>query len=125
MMPADPARQTHDYIRNGTSSLFAALDVATGTVITRMHRRHRAAEFKKFLNQIDREVPADLVSAAVQRVRDGVIRGGHGWGVESPARRLPGGAWWPNCRGGAQSVAVASLIAMRAEDSSTMVLLVL
>ena len=60
MMPADPARQTHDYIRHGTSSLFAALDMATGTVITRMHRRHRAVEFKKFLNQIDREVPADL-----------------------------------------------------------------
>lgn len=60
MMPADPARQTHDYIRHGTSSLFAALDMATGQVITRMHRRHRAAEFKKFLNQIDREVPADL-----------------------------------------------------------------
>jgi transposase len=60
MMPADPARQTHDYIRNGTSSLFAALDVATGQVISRMHRRHRAAEFKKFLNQINRQVPADL-----------------------------------------------------------------
>lgn len=60
MMPADPARQTHDYIRHGTSSLFAALDVATGKVISRMSRRHRATEFKKFLNQIDREVPADL-----------------------------------------------------------------
>ncbi len=60
MMPADPTRQTHDYIRHGTSSLFAALDVATGKVITRMHRRHRAIEFKKFLNQIDREVPTDL-----------------------------------------------------------------
>jgi transposase len=60
MMPADPARQTHDYIRNGTSSLFAALDVATGTVITRMHRRHRAAEFKKFLALIDAAVPAEL-----------------------------------------------------------------
>jgi transposase len=60
MMPADPVRQTHDYLRHGTSSLFAALDVATGKVITRMHRRHRAVEFRKFLNQIDREVPADL-----------------------------------------------------------------
>jgi transposase len=58
MMPADAARQTHDYIRNGTSSLFAALDVATGKVISHMRRRHRASEFKKFLNQIDREVPA-------------------------------------------------------------------
>ncbi len=60
MMPVDPARQTHDYIRHGTSSLFAALDVATGKVITGMHRRHRAVEFKRFLNQINREVPADL-----------------------------------------------------------------
>jgi hypothetical protein len=60
MMPVDPARQTHDYLRHGTSSRFAALDVATGKVITRMHRRHRAVEFKKFLNQINREVPAEL-----------------------------------------------------------------
>ena len=60
MMPVDPTRQTHDYIRHGTSSLFAALDMTTGKVITRMHRRHRAEEFKKFLNQIDREVPTDL-----------------------------------------------------------------
>jgi transposase len=60
MMPADPTRQTHDYIRHGTSSLFAALDLTTGKVISRMHRRHRAAEFKKFLNQVDKEVPANL-----------------------------------------------------------------
>jgi transposase len=59
MMPADPQRQTHTYIRNGTTSLFAALDVATGRVYSSLHRRHRATEFKKFLNQLDREVPAD------------------------------------------------------------------
>jgi transposase len=60
MMPADPQRQTHTYIRHGTSSLFAALDVAAGHVHASLQRRHRAAEFKKFLTQLDREVPAEL-----------------------------------------------------------------
>jgi transposase len=59
MMPADPQRQTHTYIRHGTTSLFAALDVASGKVYSSLHRRHRAAEFKRFLNQLDREVPAE------------------------------------------------------------------
>ena len=59
MMPADPARQTHDYLRYGTTSLFAALDVATGQVYSSLHRRHRAVEFRKFLNQLDRDVPAE------------------------------------------------------------------
>jgi transposase len=59
MMPADPQRQTHTYIRHGTTSLFAALDVATGHVHASLHRRHRAAEFKKFLAQLDRDVPAE------------------------------------------------------------------
>jgi transposase len=59
MMPADPQRQTHTYIRNGTTSLFAALDLASGRVYSSLHRRHRATEFKKFLNQLDREVPAE------------------------------------------------------------------
>jgi transposase len=58
MMPADPQRQTHDYIRHGTTSLFAALDMASGRVYSSLHRRHRATEFKKFLAQLDREVPA-------------------------------------------------------------------
>jgi transposase len=58
MMPADPERQTHTYIRHGTTSLFAALDVASGRVYSSLHRRHRALEFKKFLTQLDREVPA-------------------------------------------------------------------
>jgi transposase len=60
MMPAVPERQTHDYVRAGTTTLFAALEVATGKVITSTMRRHRAVEFKKFLVQIDREVPPDL-----------------------------------------------------------------
>jgi transposase len=60
MMPGTPERASHDYVRNGTTSLFAALDMATGKVIGSLHRRHRAAEFKKFLQRIDEEVPAHL-----------------------------------------------------------------
>jgi len=60
MMPGMPERRTHDYVRAGTTTLFAALDVATGQIIGSLHRRHRAAEFKKFLTKIDAEVPADL-----------------------------------------------------------------
>ena len=60
MMPGMPERRTHDYLRNGTSSLFAALDVATGRVIGSVHRRHRAVEFKKFLAKLDKQVPAEL-----------------------------------------------------------------
>ncbi|MER7540820.1 IS630 family transposase, partial [Streptomyces sp. NPDC097704] len=51
---------SHDYVRAGTTTLFAALDTATGKVIGSLHRRHRAVEFKKFLVKLDREVPADL-----------------------------------------------------------------
>ena len=60
ILPGTPARRTHDYVRNGTTSLFAALDVASGTVISAVHRRHRHQEFLKFLRAIDRNVPADL-----------------------------------------------------------------
>jgi transposase len=60
IMPGTPERATHDYKRNGTSSLFAALDTASGKIIGSLHARHRAIEFKKFLAKIDQEVPADL-----------------------------------------------------------------
>ncbi|MFW6724212.1 IS630 family transposase [Streptomyces sp. MAR4 CNY-716] len=60
IMPGIPERRTHDYVRNGLTTLFAAFDVATGEVISALHRRHRAAEFKKFLIRIDKEVPAHL-----------------------------------------------------------------
>jgi transposase len=60
MMPGTPERRSHDYVRHGTTSLFAALDMATGKVIGSLHRRHRASEFKKFLIRIDDEVPDDL-----------------------------------------------------------------
>src|SRR3954465_8444920 len=60
MLPGTPERATHDYKRAGTSSLYAALDIPTGTVIGRLHSRHRAIEFKQFLQTLDREVPAEL-----------------------------------------------------------------
>jgi transposase len=60
MMPGMPERRTHDYARSATTTLFAALDVASGTVIGSLHRRRRAIEFKKFLTKIDTEVPGDL-----------------------------------------------------------------
>jgi transposase len=69
MLPGTPQRATHDYTRHGTSSLYAALDITTGKVIGRLHARHRAIEFKKFLIAIDKEVPADL---AVHLVMDNV-----------------------------------------------------
>ena len=60
MLPGTPERATHDYGRHGTSSLYAALDLATGKVIGRLHSRHRAIEFKKFLQTLNHEVPAQL-----------------------------------------------------------------
>jgi transposase len=60
MLAGTPKRATHDYKRSGTSTLFAALEVATGRVIGSLHQRHRAIEFRKFLQTLDREVPADL-----------------------------------------------------------------
>jgi len=60
MMPGMPEKRTHDYVRHGTTSLFAAFNVADGTVISSLHRKHRAIEFKKFLTKIDEQVPADL-----------------------------------------------------------------
>ena len=60
MMPGMPERRTHDYVRHGITSLFAAFNIADGTVISELHRRHRAVEFRKFLVAIDKAVPADL-----------------------------------------------------------------
>jgi transposase len=60
MLPGTPERASHDYIRHGTSSLFAAFNITDGTVISELHRRHRATEFRKFLVAIDKAVPAEL-----------------------------------------------------------------
>ena len=60
MMPGAPERRTHDYVRHGTTSLFAALDIATGQVIGQHQRRHRHQEFLRFLKTIDKNTPAEL-----------------------------------------------------------------
>jgi transposase len=60
MMPGMPERRTHDYLRHGITSLFAAFSIADGTIISELHRRHRATEFRKFLAAIDKAVPTAL-----------------------------------------------------------------
>jgi transposase len=59
MRPGQVERRTHDYMRHGTTSLFAALEVATGNVLTKCYRRHRSVEFRDFLDQIDAAVPKE------------------------------------------------------------------
>jgi transposase len=60
LRPGSPERRSHDYFRHGTTSLFAALDVASGRIIGSMKERHRSREFVSFLRQIEKEVPAGL-----------------------------------------------------------------
>ena len=60
MRPGQVERRSHDYEHHGTTSLFAALDIATGHVIGRCYQRHRAVEFRKFLTEVEQAVPADL-----------------------------------------------------------------
>jgi hypothetical protein len=60
LAPGVPERATHDDKRHGTSSLYAALDISTGQVIGALHSRHRAIEFRQFLQILDPEVPSEL-----------------------------------------------------------------
>jgi transposase len=60
MRPGQAERRSHDYIRHGTTTLFAALDTETGKVIGECHRRHRSIEFRKFLDTMDASVPTEL-----------------------------------------------------------------
>jgi len=60
MLPTTPQKATHDYVRNGTLDLFAALEIATGKVITDLRKSHKASDFIAFLNKIDHEVPDEL-----------------------------------------------------------------
>ena len=60
MMPGMPERRSHDYARHGVTSLFAAFNIADGTVISEIHRKHRAIECRKFLIGIDKAVPPEL-----------------------------------------------------------------
>ena len=57
MAPGVAERRTHTYLRNGTTSLFAALDIATGAVVGKCYKRHRATEFLDFLKKLDRNLP--------------------------------------------------------------------
>ena len=60
LAPGLPERRTHDYTRHGTTTLFAALDLATGHVIGQLHRRHRSKEFLGFLRTVEANVPAEF-----------------------------------------------------------------
>jgi transposase len=60
LRPGQVERRTHDYRRHGTTSLFAALNVKTGKVIGQLHQRQRAREFRKFLDTIEAQIPAEL-----------------------------------------------------------------
>ena len=60
ILPGIPQRATHDYTRHGVTNLYAALDVASGKVISQMTARHRAVEFKRFLDRVEGQVPAGL-----------------------------------------------------------------
>ena len=60
MRPGQIERRSHDYKRHGTTSLFAAFDVASGHVLGQLHHRHRSREFRRFLDTIERNVPAEL-----------------------------------------------------------------
>jgi transposase len=100
MRPGQPERRTHDYRRHGTLDLFAALDAKTGTVIGACHRRHRAQEFRAFLDEIDRGVPPDLdVHLVLDNLRThktGLIRD---WLAKRPRYHLhftPASASWLN-----------------------------
>jgi hypothetical protein len=84
MMPGMPERRTHDYARHGVTSLFAAFNIADGTVISEIHRQHRAVEFRKFLVAIDKAVPAELDVHLVGSPGGVAPPGSHG----SPHERL-------------------------------------
>ena len=100
LRPGLPERRTHDYKRYGTTSLFAALNVATGEVIGRCYRRHRSVEFLKFLRVIDKSVPKDqdihLVLDNYGTHRTALI---HNWLLRRPRFHLhftPTSASWLN-----------------------------
>lgn len=100
MRPGQAERRTHDYRRHGTTSLFAALDVAAGKVIGQCHRRHRSVEFRKFLDRIDAEVPADLdVHLILDNYGTHKTPSIHRWLARHPRFHLhftPTGASWLN-----------------------------
>ena len=89
LRPGLPERRTHDYVRGGTTNLYAALDVASGQVIADMTERHRAVEFRRFLNLINRTVPDDLdVHLVVDNVSTHKTPEIHRWLVRHPRFNL-------------------------------------
>ena len=102
MVPGDPERRTHDYVRHGTTSLFAALDVATGRVVGRCHRRHRHQEFIKFLDHLDASVvrePGTQVHLVLDNYATHKTPAVKRWFLRHPAYHLhftPTGSSWLN-----------------------------
>jgi len=100
MRPGQPERRTHDYQRHGTTSLFAALDVAAGKIIGECHSRHRSQEFRKFLDRIDKEVPRTLdVHLILDNYGTHKTPPIHRWMLRHPRFHLhftPTGASWLN-----------------------------
>jgi len=100
MRPGQVERRTHDYVRHGTTSLFAALDIATGTVIGKCRRRHRSKEFRDFLDLIDREVPPKLdVHLVIDNASTHKTPLIHRWLLRHPRFRLhftPTSSFWIN-----------------------------
>ena len=100
MRPGQAERRTHDYTRYGTTTLFAALDAKTGQIIGEFHRRHRAIEFRKFLETIDDEVPVQLdVHLILDNYRTHKTPRIHRWLVRHPRFHIhftPTGASWIN-----------------------------
>ena len=100
MLPGVPERQTFDYIRHGTTSLFAALEVATGHVISAVKRRHRHQEFLAFLRTIDRNVPTELdVHVVLDNLATHKTPAVKSWLVKHPRFHLhftPTGSSWLN-----------------------------
>jgi transposase len=101
MRPGQPERRTHDYVRPGTTSRFAALSARTGYVIGELHRRHRSLEFRKFLDTIDAAVPRHLdVHLVLDNSSTYKTPGIQRWLLQirasssiSPRPGLPGSTW--------------------------------
>ena len=99
MLPGTPKRASHDYVRHGTSSLYAALDLTTGKVIGSLHARHRAQEFLAFLKKIDTNVPATSIFTSSSKRLDTQNPGGKALAHSHPRVFLhftPTSASWLN-----------------------------
>ena len=108
LRPGQAERRTHDYVRHGATSLFAALDARTGQVIGQCHRRHQALEFRKFLDAIESEAPAELdvhlIAGNYATHKTALIRN---WFARRPRFHIhftPTSASWLNLAGRAGSV---------------------